>query len=136
MKQILIPCNYKLLSKQTKVRGCLYERQCSSLPGFHFPTNICLLKVSNRNTRTRWKVCSKLTLKIPERRHWHRSGIFIVWSYFTPCSSVSIVNFEYVIVLHGKKHSRQARRDIQTRRYHAWTCRDNSKAGCKFFMET
>ena len=24
------------------------------------------------------KVCSKLTVKTPERRHWRRSGIFIV----------------------------------------------------------
>ena len=29
--------------------------------------------------------CSKLTIKTPERRH----------TYFTPCSSVSIVNFEH-----------------------------------------
>ena len=35
------------------------------------PAGIYLLKVNNRNTRTRWKICSKLTIKI-------RSGIFIV----------------------------------------------------------
>ena len=30
---------------------------------------------------------------------WHRSGAFIInfWTYFTPCFSVSIVNFEHVI---------------------------------------
>ena len=37
-----------------------------------------LFKVNNRNTRTRSKICSKLTIKIPERRHWRRSGTFIV----------------------------------------------------------
>ena len=33
----------------------------------------------NRNTRTRrCEVCSKLTIKTLERRHWHRSGVFMV----------------------------------------------------------
>ena len=32
-----------------------------------------MLKVNNRNTRTRCAVCSNPTIKIPERRHWHRS---------------------------------------------------------------
>ena len=43
-----------------------------------------MLKVNNRNTRTRCEIWSKLTIKTPERR------------YFTPCSSVFIVNFEQV----------------------------------------
>ena len=46
-----------------------------------------MFKVKNRNTRPRYEVCSKLTIKTPERR---RS------IYFPPCSSVSIVNFEQV----------------------------------------
>ena len=35
----------------------------------------------------------------PERRQWRDSGVFIVnfETYFTPCSSVSIVNFQHVI---------------------------------------
>ena len=37
-----------------------------------------MFKVNNRNTRTSCKICSKLTIKKPERRHWRRSGIFIV----------------------------------------------------------
>ena len=28
-----------------------------------------MLKVTNRNTKTRCEICSKLTIKIPERRH-------------------------------------------------------------------
>ena len=43
-----------------------------------FPADIYLLKVNNRNTRTRCEICSKLTIKTPERRHWRRSGFFIV----------------------------------------------------------
>ena len=49
-----------------------------------YPAGIYLLKVNNRNTRTRCEICSKLTIKI-------------LWTYFIPCSSVSIFNFEHVI---------------------------------------
>ena len=45
---------------------------------------IYLLKVNNRNTRTRSEICSKLTIKTPKRRQLRHS-------------SVSIVNFEHVI---------------------------------------
>ena len=41
----------------------------------------CMFKVNNRNTRRRCEICSKLTIKTP---------------YFTPRSSVFIVNFEQV----------------------------------------
>ena len=40
------------------------------------PAGIYLLKVDNRNTRTRCKICSKLTMKTHDARH--RSGVFIV----------------------------------------------------------
>ena len=36
-----------------------------------FPAGIYLLTVNNRNTRTRFEICSKLTIKT-------RSGVFIV----------------------------------------------------------
>ena len=57
-----------------------------------------MFKVNNKNRRTICEVCSKLTIKTPERRQWRRSGVFIVNSgtYIKPCSSVSIVNFEQV----------------------------------------
>ena len=42
------------------------------------PAGINLLKVNYRNTRTRYEICSKLTIKTPERRHWRRSGVFSV----------------------------------------------------------
>ena len=37
-----------------------------------------MFKVNNKNTRARSEICSKLTIKTPERRHWRRSGVFIV----------------------------------------------------------
>ena len=42
------------------------------------PAGIYLLKVNNRNTRTRCEICSKLTIKTPERCHWRCSGVFVV----------------------------------------------------------
>ena len=39
---------------------------------------IYLLKVSNRNTRKKCEICSKLTIKTPEWRQWRPSGVFII----------------------------------------------------------
>ena len=57
-----------------------------------------MLKGNNRNARTRYEICSKLTIKTPDRRQWRRSGIFIVnFEHISSCSSsVSIVTFEHV----------------------------------------
>ena len=52
---------------------------------------IYLLKVNNKNTRTRCETCSKLTIKILEPCHWCRSSFFIV-------------NFEHVIVGWVRSH--------------------------------
>ena len=56
-------------------------------------------KVNKRNTRKSREVCSKLTIKTPERRR-RRSGDFIVnfEQNFRPFSSVFIVDFEQVII--------------------------------------
>ena len=40
--------------------------------------NIYLLKVNNKNTRKGSEICSKLTIKTPERCQWRRSGVFII----------------------------------------------------------
>ena len=61
------------------------------------PVGIYLLKVNHRNTRARCEICSKLTIKTSERRHWRRSGVFIVnFEHISPCSNISIVNFENI----------------------------------------
>ena len=46
--------------------------------GRKIPAGIYLLKVNNRNTRTRCQICSKLTIKIPD---------------------IFIVNFEHILRL-------------------------------------
>ena len=51
-----------------------------------FPVGIYLLNVNNRNTRTSCEICSKLTIKTPERHHWRHSDVFIV-------------NFEHILHL-------------------------------------
>ena len=43
-----------------------------------YPAGIYLLKVNNRNTWRRSEICSKLTIKTPERHEWHHSRVFIV----------------------------------------------------------
>ena len=58
---------------------------------------IYMFKVNNRKTRLRCKICLKLIIKTPERRHWHHSGVFIVnFEIFHTHASVSIANFELV----------------------------------------
>ena len=42
------------------------------------PVGIYLLKVNNRNTKTRCETCSKLTIKKSERRQRRRSVVFII----------------------------------------------------------
>ena len=69
--------------------------------------SIYLLKINNRNSRTRREICSKLTIKTPGRRHSRRS------TYFTPSSKVSIfiVNFEQVNAGWDLSHSQNAMGD-------------------------
>ena len=43
-----------------------------------FPAGNYMFKVNSRNTRTRCEICSKLTIKTPERRNERRSDVFIV----------------------------------------------------------
>ena len=48
---------------------------------FVFCYTVCILelvKVNNRNTKTRCEICSKLTIKTLERRQLCYSGVFIV----------------------------------------------------------
>ena len=42
------------------------------------PAGIYLFKVNNRNNRTKCEICSELTIKTSERRHWRHFGVFIV----------------------------------------------------------
>ena len=54
------------------------KQACTRAEAYAKLVGIYLLKVNNRNTRTRCEICSKLTIKTPERRYQRRSGVFIV----------------------------------------------------------
>ena len=43
-----------------------------------FPSGIYLFKVNYQNTGAMCLICSKVTIKTPERRQWCRSGVYIV----------------------------------------------------------
>ena len=61
-----------------KVFWFFWRYKIGTLARNGFPAGNYMFKVNNRNTRTRWEICSKLTAKISERRYWRRSGIIIV----------------------------------------------------------
>ena len=44
----------------------------------YFKRSMYLFKVNHRNSCKSCKICSKLIIKTAERRHWGRSGVFIV----------------------------------------------------------
>ena len=80
-----------------KTSACLYTLSNDIYTSKNFPTNIYLFRVNNSNTRKRCEICSKLTIKSPQRR----STVFIVnfehvSHLFNPFSSVSTVGFEQV----------------------------------------
>ena len=43
-----------------------------------YSTNFSMFKVNNRSTIKRWEICSNLTIKTLERRHWHSSCVFLL----------------------------------------------------------
>ena len=59
-----------------------------------YPAGIYLLKVSNRNTRTSCEICSRLTIKIPERRY---RRFFVNFEHMSHLALLFVVNFEHVI---------------------------------------
>ena len=65
---------------------------------FKISVNIYLFKFNNRNTWKRCEICSNLTIKISERRHWCCSGVLINFEHIYTFSSVSVVDFEQVNV--------------------------------------
>ena len=60
------------------MRYAFHSKMSEDVRKWRFWAGIYLLKVNNRNTRTRWEICSELAIKTSQRRHWCRSGVFIV----------------------------------------------------------
>ena len=61
-------------------QNCMKKLKYRCLTGskIYLPASIYMLKVNNKNLRTRCKICSKLTIKTSGRRHWRRYSAFIV----------------------------------------------------------
>ena len=73
----------------TSSSGDLCRLDTNSVVWF-YPSIIYMFKVNNGNTRTMCEICSKLTIKTTERRHWRQNDVI----YFTHCSGVTTVDFE------------------------------------------
>ena len=81
----------------------LIKKTCKGFKTIHTRDHIhiYLLKVNNRNTKSRSEICSKLTIKTPER-HQCTNNVVLVSLLLTlnilyTCSDIFIVNFENVI---------------------------------------
>ena len=81
----LIPSNYEGFLIKTIFRHFHFGSKFLSK---HLPDY--LIKVSNRNSRKRREICSKLTIKKPEWRHWHHSGIMFNISPFSTACIVTL----------------------------------------------
>ena len=77
IRNLLIRLNS--LNIRREIRRQTHVKFYKILPGNCFPFPACnyIIKVTNRNTRTRCEICSKLTIKTPKQRHWRRSTVFI-----------------------------------------------------------
>ena len=76
---------------------CFEACYCKILEMLVNPANICLFKFNNKNSRKRCETCSKLTIKRSERRLTYLIPFDVLkyfWTYFTPFSTVSVVDFE------------------------------------------
>ena len=70
-----VPRNNIFKWSQFKVQR---EKEKKISPSKNVAAKIYLFIVNNKNTRKTCEICSKVTIKTPKRRQWHRSGIFIV----------------------------------------------------------
>ena len=93
------------------------------------PDNIYLFKVNNRNFGKWCEICSKLTIKTPERRHWRRFGVFIV--NFEHISHLSLVFLLLTLNIVRRKNSGLESR-VGTCLYKIWSSRDQTE--CKSFF--
>ena len=97
-------------SLEMKISLLMVTKKCFFIETLFFvlavisnPSNIYLFKVNIRNMRRRCEICSELTIKTPERRHWRRFGVIIVnWAYFSAFPSISIVASRQVNVCWDK----------------------------------
>ena len=65
----------------------------------NYLANIYLFKVNKRSNKKICEIFSELTIKTTERRHWRRSGVFIVnFEHVSHLFTASIFDFEQLNV--------------------------------------
>ena len=66
------------------------------------PIGIYIFKVNNRNTKTKCEICSKLTVKTLERRHWRRHSFLQGWNPLPPFyNTLNIINIIYINIINN-----------------------------------
>ena len=79
MSNLPVFSSYLILEKNMKI---IWHYILKGSDGYsskwEYRAGIVLFKVNNGNNRTMCEICSKLTLKTPERRYQRCSGVFIV----------------------------------------------------------
>ena len=89
------------------------------------PNDTYLLKVSKKNAWRRCEICSKLTIKTPERRQWYLSVVFIVFTVniFPTLFYVFMFNFEHLIAGWDSKAAKTNRQNglSQNHIFHSFT---------------
>ena len=96
-----------------------------------YPAKINLFKVNNRNTRKKYEICSKVTMKTQERRHWRLPNIscafhlrpatrgkvlvsFFIWQVSSSIVTIAkhIFSYKVILGLQSVSHFRQHIKDI------------------------
>ena len=69
---------------------------------YYYTTKIYPFKAISRSSRKRCEICSKLTIKEPERLQWCRCGVFIVnFEYFLHLFLKCFYSSIFFLVQHG-----------------------------------
>ena len=98
LKSVVNACNKIEKTYSAYLHSC-YELGILLTTIRFYPANIYLLKVSNRSTRKRCEICSKLTIKTPEDvLDVVLVFLLLTLKIFHALSSVSFVNFGQVNV--------------------------------------
>ena len=92
-----------------------------------FPANIYLLQVNYKNTRKRYEICSKLTIKTQEQRQWRLSGVFTV--NFGHISNLFIV---FLLLLWTGKYLLGFSRGTKKKTYNRYLYGGDSEQLCCF----
>ena len=94
---------FVVLFMPSALRACSSSRHLWDFPNYHNSKEISQQTFTyskwtiKKNTRKRFEICPKLTIKTPERRQRRCFSVFVVnFEYITPFSGASTVDFEQV----------------------------------------